>query len=99
MMNGADSQESQKQLALYTALVEAWIETRMEKDKTLLGLSTAGIGLLATLLTTVGPTSAPQLWLYGFAGLAFIGAIVTAVWIFDRNSQHLEDVIHQGIRG
>ena len=99
MPPGEDSLESQKQLAHYAAIVEAWVATRMEKDKTLLSLATAGIGLLATLLTTVGPTSACQLWLYGSAGVSFICTIVTAIWIFDRNSRHLEDVIVRGVRG
>lgn len=99
MATDGDSLESQKQLAHYSAVVSAWVETRMEKDKTLLSLATAGIGLLATLLTTVGPTSAYQLWLYGFAGLSFICTIVTVIWIFDRNSHHLGKVIQHGVRG
>jgi hypothetical protein len=99
MANDADSQESQKQLAFYSALVEAWIETRMEKDKTLLTLATAGIGFLTTLLTTVGPAGWYQLWLYGFAGAAFICTIVTAILVFDQNSRHLEDVILHNVKG
>lgn len=99
MANEQDSLESQKQLALFTACVEAWIETRMEKDKTLLTLATAGLGLVTTLLTTVGPADWYQLWLYGFAGLAFICTIAAAILIFHRNSGHLEDVIQRGVTG
>ncbi|WDT74288.1 MAG: hypothetical protein MPW16_13610 [Candidatus Manganitrophus sp.] len=43
-----------KELAFYEATVNAWITTKFEKDKHLLTLSLAAIGLLITLLTTVG---------------------------------------------
>ncbi len=99
MATDEDSQQSQKELAHYSAVLSAWVETRMEKDKTLLSLATAGIGLLTTLATTVGPSSACQLWLYGFAGLSFICTIVTAIVVFDKNSHHLGEVLQRGIRG
>ena len=41
-----NSLEEQKGVAYYSALVNAWITTRMEKDKQLLTLSAAGIGLI-----------------------------------------------------
>lgn len=65
----------------------------MEKDKTLLTLATAGIGLLATLPTTVGPGSKTELALYVLAGLAFGASVVAAVWIFDRNGTHIDNVL------
>lgn len=43
-----------KNIAYYSVLVNAWIQTRMERDKTLVTLSAAAVGLLVTLLTTVG---------------------------------------------
>jgi hypothetical protein len=39
----------EKQTAFYSALVEAWLETKMEKDKSLLMLSAGGVGVLVTL--------------------------------------------------
>ena len=54
----------QKEIALYSAVVQAWAGTRMEKDRSILNLSAAGIGLLVTLLTTVGVTARCQLVLY-----------------------------------
>ena len=43
-----------KQTAYFAALVEAWLQTRMEKDKSLLMLAAGGVGVLVTLLTTTG---------------------------------------------
>ena len=88
-----------KKVAFYSAVVQAWIATRMEKDRTLLTLSSGGIGLLATLLATVGPSSRTELVLYGLAGASFIGSIVASVLIFHRNSDHLEDVVLREARG
>lgn len=99
MAEEQDLQESQKDVAFYSAVVEAWVATRMEKDRTLLTLASAGIGLLATLLTTVGPGSLTELVLYGAAGTAFTVSVVAAVSIFGRNSDHLEAVVQERKRG
>ena len=64
------AQDSPKDVAFYSTVAQAWVATRMEKDKTLLSLATAGIGLLATLLTTAGASSLRQLFLYGAADVA-----------------------------
>jgi hypothetical protein len=95
MPNEQDAEQSAKNVAFYSAVVEAWVATRMEKDRTLLSLATGGIGLLATLLTTVGPSSRVELWLYGAAGVCFITTVVGAIRVFDRNSEHLSDVLRK----
>lgn len=74
----------------YTTLLESWFETRFVKDKTLLTLSAGGIGLLATLLTAYGVESRCQLVLYALAALAFTVALLSVVWIFDRNATYLQ---------
>ncbi|MGY0582644.1 MAG: hypothetical protein ACW7DV_11235, partial [Paraglaciecola chathamensis] len=43
-----------KNVAFYSTLLSAWIQTKMERDKTLITLSSAAIALLVTMLTTVG---------------------------------------------
>jgi hypothetical protein len=45
-MENNDSESIQKRVAFYTSLVNAWIQTRMEVDKTLIVISSAGIGFL-----------------------------------------------------
>lgn len=92
--NMADQQYQPRDEALIATLREAWVSTRMEKDKTLLALATGGIGLLTTLSSTVGPSSNTELILYVVAGVSFGVAVVVAVMIFDRNSTHIENVLN-----
>ena len=90
---------SQKEVAFYSSAVQAWIATRMEKDRALLSLSAGGIALLVTLLTAVGPSSFSELLLYLAAALAFLVAIVAALAIFGRNASHLRNVVTKNERG
>lgn len=84
-----------KNIAYYSVLLQAWIGTRMERDKTLVTLSAAGIGLLVTLLTAVGVKHSWELVLYAGAVLGFLVAIWSSLVIYQLNSQHIE----QAIRG
>ena len=90
------SAQEAKTVAFYSAVVQAWVATRMEKDRTLLSLSGGGVGLLATLLTTVGLSSSTELLLYVLAGSSFVCAIIVALRVLDRNSRYLEEVIKNG---
>jgi len=90
----SDLKDKQDQdIEFYAASVEAWFNTRIEHDKSLLTLSAGGIGLLITLLTTVGASSLQTLLLYGFAILFFLVCIISILFIFKRNSDHLVRVI------
>lgn len=60
----SDEIEDQKRVEFYSAGLAAWYATRLEHDKSLLTLSAGGIGLLMTLMTTVGVSSAESLVLY-----------------------------------
>jgi hypothetical protein len=88
-----------KDVAFYSATVNAWIQTRMEKDKTLLTLSSAAIGLLATLSSTVGPSTLCQFWIYVMAASCFVVTVITTILVFDRNSTHLEAVAKRNAVG
>ena len=85
--------KDKKEVEFYAANVEAWFNTRIEHDKSLLTLSAGGIGLLITLLTTVGASSIQILLLYGFAILFFLVCIISVLIIFKRNSDHLVNVV------
>jgi len=87
--------EKQKEVEYYAASVNAWFNTSLEHDKNLLTLSAGGIGLLLTLLTTVGLSSAEALVLYIGAIISFVVALVTILIVFRRNRTHIED-IHSG---
>jgi len=87
-----------KNISQYSVLLQAWIDTRMERDKTLVTLSAAGIGLLLTILTTVG---VPYLWvtiLYAISFTGFLITIWTALKIYQRNSVHIENEL-KGLPG
>ena len=82
-----------KDTEFYGATVNAWYTTRMERDRSLLTLSAGGIGLLVTLLSTVGIHSSEALVLYIVALVAFTTCLGAVLWIFQRNADHLEDVV------
>lgn len=76
-----------------TTLVQAWIENRMELDRTIIALSAAGIGLLVTLLTTVEIAWWWITLVYAYAIGAFVLAIRAGLAIFRVNAEHLEHAI------
>lgn len=85
--------EKEKEVAYYSSLVSGWMETRMERDKSLLGLSSGGIGLLVTLFTTVGTVSPVTLFFYAFATVAFCGTIFCSLTILYRNADYVESIL------
>jgi len=79
-----------KNVQHYTVLLSAWIQTRMERDKTLVALSAGGIGLLVTILTAVGLPSLWMILLYLGAFSGFFVTIWTSIKIYQLNSEKLE---------
>ena len=88
-----DNLKNQKEVEFYAAGVTAWYNTRLEHDKSLLALSSGGIGLLITLLTTIGVSSATGLVLHLLAIFSFLVCLVAILFIFLKNSSHIEDVL------
>lgn len=82
-----------KNIAHYSVLLGAWIQTKMERDKTLVTLSAAAIGLLVTILTTVGVKSIWEVPFFAVAVASFLVTIWSSLVIYQLNSQHLEDAI------
>jgi len=85
--------DQQKEVAYYAALVNAWIQTKMDRDKLLVTLSSGGIGLLVTLLSAVKIKHYWELLLYAAAVICFLVTIMACMFIFKRNSSHIEDVL------
>lgn len=79
-----------KEVQYYMALVTAWINTKMEHDKTIITLSAAAIGLLITILTTKGTAERWHIWFFGFTFTCYLVAIITAILIFQENSVRIE---------
>jgi hypothetical protein len=84
-----------KNIEHYAVLLEAWIQNRMERDKTVVTLSAAGVGLLVTVLTTVGIRHSWMMALYGASFLGFFVSIVVALRLYSKNA----DLIENELRG
>jgi hypothetical protein len=74
-------------------LINAWISSRMERDKSLLTVSAAAVGLLVALLQDFDEPALPQFVCYIVAFGAFATAIVTAIKIFGRNSDYIFNLV------
>lgn len=83
----------QKDIEFYAASVNAWCNTALEFDKSIFTLSAGGIGLLITLLTTVGVGSSLLLHLFIAAISFFLISLCVVLTILLRNRTHIEQVI------
>jgi hypothetical protein len=70
-------------------ITQAWFDNRSEADRTLVGLSAGGIGLLVTLLTTIQPPPAAVAVLYGAGLIAFLLAVAIGTAIFKLNASFM----------
>lgn len=87
-----------KEVAFYSAKVNAWFNTKLEYDKSLLVLSAGAIGLLITLLTTTSVGSSTLLCIFVVAIVCFLLCIIFILFIFTWNAKHLEELIQGNIR-
>jgi hypothetical protein len=85
-----------KRVAYYAALVEAWLGTRMEKDRTLLALSAGGLALLANFLASGPRASCAQQILYTLGAIGFLAAVLALLAVLTRNTRVLEDAMKGG---
>ena len=67
--------KQQKEVEFYATSVTAWYNTALERDRGLFTLSAGGIGLLLTLLTTVGLKDLVLVVLYVCTILAFLTSV------------------------
>lgn len=75
--------------AHYSASIQAWFGTKMEKDKSLLTLASAGIGILVSL----GATSRIEKICYISAISFFIFTVFCALVVFEINAKLIESII------
>jgi hypothetical protein len=86
--------EKAKDVQYYAACVNAWHNSALEHDKNLLTLSSGGIGLLITLLNTVGASSCLMVSCYVIAIFAFLVCLTSVLIIFKRNRKYIEQIIN-----
>lgn len=77
-----------KEVEYYSNLMNAWITTRMEKDKAILALSTGGIGVLITFFNNISIDNKISFFLYILALLCFIVSIYSAIKILSENADY-----------
>jgi hypothetical protein len=82
-----------KQKVFYGAMITAWLNTKLERDKQLLGLSVTAVGLLVTLLRTVGVSDIGEIILFSLAMLAFLVTIISVIYILDANAEYIEEML------
>lgn len=83
----------QKDVEFYASSVNAWFNTSLEHDKSILTLAAGGIGLLITLLTTIGLSSAESLVLYVGAITSFLVALISVLVVFRHNRTYIEQIL------
>ena len=84
-----------KDRAFYSAMISAWLNTKIERDKQLLGLSSTAKGLLVTLLRTTGVSNYIQISLFSFALFFFLITVIAVVCILDRNAKYIQEMLKQ----
>ena len=82
-----------KRIEFYSQGVAAWFNTALERDKSLLTLSIAGLGLLLALMPTA-VNSIAALILYYLAAFALLVCVLSVLLIFQRNKKHIQDVFN-----
>lgn len=78
-------------MAHYSASVSAWFGTKMEKDKSLLTLASAGIGILVS----IGATSRTERVCYVFAISFFLITVFCTLIVFELNAKLIENLIRE----
>ena len=93
----------EKEVAYYDALVNAWLQNRLDRNKQLLTISYLAVGLLILLISSVKSDDLPDnlyifvgmavLWLFAF--ISFIVCGFLALSIMNKNTVYLQAVAHE----
>ncbi|MDD5210572.1 MAG: hypothetical protein PHV36_14375 [Elusimicrobiales bacterium] len=80
---------NEKEVAFYTAIVDAWVGSSMERDRSILYIASGAIGLLITLATTAQAFTRWEFLFYFISLTAFLATIIIVLFIFQRNKEFL----------
>src|SRR5690606_22453277 len=81
-----------QETSYYSALINGWINTRIESDKSILTLSVSAIGLLFTLLMTIHISDVYTQILFLLAILCFLFCAIITIKVFDKNADLLQSI-------
>jgi len=83
-----------KDRLFYSAMINAWLQTKIERDKQLLTLSSSAIGLLVTLLRTGGVSSWLQIAFFSAALFAFLVTVISILIILGKNATRIQEALN-----
>jgi hypothetical protein len=90
-------EDGPKDVAFYSTVLQAWVNSKFEKDRSIMTLSAAGVGLLVTFLTTAkGPLDKNYMIFVSCALVLFLFSILSCLIIFAKNPDRLRDIL-QGL--
>ena len=78
-----------KEVEFYSNQVQAFFTTALEKDKSILTLSSGAIGLLITFGSNFNITNTAEKLLYIFSLISFLICIIILILIFDKNKDYI----------
>lgn len=81
---------SSKVVDLPDQIRDAWVMTRLEYDKQLLGLSSAGIGILSSMAALLKPESRIIIICFVFSITAFISCVFLTLSLLKYSADYLE---------
>ncbi len=93
---GKDSKNNdshEKDEIFRSAVINGWITNSIERDKSLITLSSGGIGLLVTLLSFKEALTTSETIFYALAFTAFIVNILSVIVIFSKNPDYMKRLI------
>lgn len=71
----------------------SFYNTKMEKDKSILALSVAGLGFLITLLKLSDTLSIYDMSFFALATVSFLTAIYSIITVFEKNAEFIIDLV------
>jgi hypothetical protein len=89
----SEEEYREKDKAYYTSTLNMWYAIRLEKDKQLLTLSVTALGVLVTLLRTLGVSSISQAIFFAIATLGFFLTIILILFSFEKSSIYLKQIL------
>lgn len=72
----------------YAVLLDAFVGSRMERDRSLMALSSGGIGLMVTLVSAFGARTAWEAALYAVTFLGFLACVLLTLRVFRVNADY-----------
>lgn len=94
-MSNEDNQLQDKQKAYFNAGLNAWLQTRMERDKQLLTLSSAFFGVLMIFYRDERLDNTVSFVLWCASSFLFIATIVMILKTFSVNADYLEQLLNR----